>query len=493
MNKTTYPHTPSVSSEQAENLLARLSPVISESVLRAVLEAFEIAGLLDTEQLQQVTGLDRMPLARLLEKIERLRMGLPAIFVKLEQEVRRPTTRGRSPKVYLLGESGAALLRWFGSEEAHACQLNDETAMSHALGLVDFHLAAHQAGLRLLTDRTISYGDDRVLRPDHQILGEKIQIFEIEQVASREILRRIVSSLEHKQSFFESSQSSAFAPTVLMLLQLKRGPEWEQTCKTWRQAVHLVQEKLNKAVNFRLLTLPLSEFLSRPDWAGTVRQDWLDLTKSETGIVKGQQATPPVPAQLAKLTSREDQLILAALWQDFLENAEKRLAEYPRPDPAFLHLIRLIYTASFDTALPVFDQAGFPHGSLYLLNRYLSLRDLRPLLNKAIHAGRGSLRWNPTTIRHRMQVVANIFLGAHGWRTDGPLFVNALVNSWDSNDGRAFNIAVEVRNPQILRLPGENLMPTSFEIQRTEQALSWVIWAFFAYSVNLGLGRVEFW
>lgn len=494
MHKSPFTNNPFVSREQAEELLERLRSSLPEATWLPILKTFEITGVLDTDQLQAVSGLDRMPLTRFLEKLESQRAGLPAIFQKLEQEVRRPTSRGRAPKVFTLGESGASLLQLFGYEEARACKLNTDTAITHALAMVDVHLAAKRAGQQLFTDQTIPYGDERVLRPDHQIQNnEKTQLIEVEQFSSSDTLRRVVNSLEHKQDFFESLESAGFERTVLMLIQLKRGPEYERTLKTWKQAIQLVEKKTGKALNFRMLVLPLGDFMSAPDWAGTARQDWLDLTKPETSLEKSVEPGNPAPRELLKCTFQDDRIILGALWQDFLENAEKRLAEKPRPDPEFLQLLRLVYSASYDPALPVLEQAALPYASIYLLNRYLTMRNLRPTMQKALHAGRGNLRWNPTTILHRMQVVANVFMGIHGWRTDGPLFISATVSSWDSLDGRTFAYFVDIRNPEILLRPGDMLMPIIAETQHTQKALSWVLVSFFAYSVELGLGRVEFW
>jgi hypothetical protein len=201
----------------------------------------------------------------------------------------------------------------------------------------------------------------------------------------------------------------------------------------------------------------------------------------------------PAPDELLLMTSRQDSLVLAALWQEYLENAAANQVGSPLPDPEFIHLINLIYTASHDDALAPLQLAGLPAASLYLLNHYLSLRVLRSKLQKAIHSGRGNVRWNPTTIMHRMQVVANFFLGEHGWGTGGPLFVCASVCDWGAKTGRVFTLDVSIRNPQIMMRDGDNIMPTRQEVARTEQALAWVLWSFFNYSVELGLGKVEFW
>jgi len=92
-----------------------------------------------------------------------------------------------------------------------------------------------------------------------------------------------------------------------------------------------------------------------------------------------------------------------------------------------------------------------------------------------------------------MQVVINMFLSLYGWRSDGPLTVFASLSNWSEEENRTFNVTVQIRNPEVLMSPQEPVVPACDGIQKTGQALAWVLWALFAYSVELNLGRVEFW
>jgi hypothetical protein len=186
-------------------------------------------------------------------------------------------------------------------------------------------------------------------------------------------------------------------------------------------------------------------------------------------------------------------LVLTALWQDFQENVQSAQEQFPRPDPEFFRTLQLIHAASHDQELSDLEQAAMPYASIYLLDHYLTMRNLRRTLNKSIHNGKGSLRWNPTTILHRMQVVINTFLGLHGWRADGPLFVTASMSDWQDVTQRTFGVNVKIRKPTILMFADDLVVPTRAEIEQNECALAWALWALFAYSLDLGLGRVEFW
>lgn len=503
MNKSAFTNTSSraqisVDSIQAQLLQERLNDGLPETPWLAILQAFEITGCLDTEQLQTVSGLQRMKLTRLLDKLESFRAGLPPILHKLEQDIRRPGARGRTPKVYLLGESGAALLRLQGNEDAHACGLNSDIAITHALAMVDVHLSAKRSGVDLLTDQVLVFGDGNSLRPDHQLPGDKIRFLEVEQAASLETLRRLVTSLGHKQAFFDNAEESAsFEKTVYLLIQLPRGPVWERTLKTWQQAIQLLEEKTGRQINFRVLAFSLQDFLRQPNWENLQVQPWLDLTTPGTEIVKAQksmQQNAKLPHNLMYRSTRQDKLVLAALWQNFESLAAQKQEKYPTANPEFLQMIRIIYAASHDFSRPALELASLPHASLYLLEQYLKMHPaLLERLQKVLHFGRGTLRWNSTTILHRMQVVINAFLAYHGWRSDGGLLAYPSIADWDEAGPRTFAVNVILRDPELLMLPDENVVPSQVEIISCEDALAWILWALFNYAPELGLGRVEFW
>lgn len=477
-----------------DTLLENLQQNLGDVPWQAILQGFAITGVLDNEQLKELSGLERGKLGRVLDRLERLRGTLPAILQPLGQEYRRPGARGRTPAVFALGEGGARLLQQLGHQEVQACKLRDEIAVTHALAMNDLHLAAERAGVSVQTDHTLAYDLEQVLRPDHQISlpGRKIALFEIEQKASPETLRRVQASLERKRAFFESRESAACERVVSLLFQLPRGQAWNKTIATWQRAIHINETQHGKPLNFQLRAMPLGDFLSAPDWRGE-GPHWLSLgvAAPEPTALEKQPVQPP--QALLKHSAREERLILAALWQDFIENASERLGEQPQPDPEFLATMRLIYVASHDPALPPLAQAAVPRASLYLLGQYLQLRGIRKQLYRAMNTGRGNLRMNLTVVMHRLQTVANTFLKLHGWRCYGPLLVHAATSSWEDNAPRTYRIEVRIRDPQILVPAGEGLMPTHSEVERTEQALAWVLQALFEYSQELNLGTPEFW
>ena len=199
------------------------------------------------------------------------------------------------------------------------------------------------------------------------------------------------------------------------------------------------------------------------------------------------------PARFLNRTSHDDRLVLKALWQDFIENVRPVQDQRPRPDPEFFQIIRLIYSASHDSNLPIIDQAAMPYASLYLLKEYLGMRKLDVVLQSALHRGARDTRWNITTITHKMQAVINTFLSAHGWRSDGLLSVNAKVSDWENTNSRVFDVKVRINSAEILMFNDDLIIPTKTEVIEIERALSWGLWSLFEYSGDLGLGRIEFW
>jgi len=81
----------------------------------------------------------------------------------------------------------------------------------------------------------------------------------------------------------------------------------------------------------------------------------------------------------------------------------------------------------------------------------------------------------------------------HGCRADGALFVTASMSDWQDVTQRTFGVNVKIRKPTILMFADDLVVPTRAEIEQNERALAWNLWALFAYSLDLGLGRVEFW
>ena len=170
---------------------------------RKVLQLFEPTSVADAIQLQAAAGLSRERFNLLIE-----RMRFHGLLTECPLEIKRPGVRGRSPRVFLLAEAGARLLSEWSEQDVNPSGLKDDTSILHALAMLDVHIAAVRKGLSIITDRTVLYGDDERLRPDHLVTtatGEKL-IYEVEQSASPATLRRIKESLEHKQAFFQAPE-----------------------------------------------------------------------------------------------------------------------------------------------------------------------------------------------------------------------------------------------------------------------------------------------
>ena len=458
-----------------------------------LLRILNITGPANSLQLQAALHLSRDRLPRLIEQINQLVKRLPPLVVEFDHPIARPGVRGRAPTVYLLGETGAALLRLTGEDRnAHACGLKDDVPLSHALAMVDVHLCATAAGVPIETDRKLWFGAGQDIRPDHVITldGRRILI-EIEQAASTDTQRRLCESVRHHADFFTSPESHDVEPVVRLLINLPRGKVFQRTCHHWRVAVEDVFAGYDTPP-YRLLALPLNEFLQEPIWnLPDIEVDprWLDLSEPPQPAAHSQaRAAEAAPAELLNLNPHDSVLIMTALWQDYRWHTSRPLSKVPRPDRECFMLWRIIYVASHDPALSALDRAGFPHASLYLLMRYLQLHEpLKKDLTAALKRGQNAGRWNVTLIRQWMQAVLNIFLEYHGLYSSDTLQVRAIATEWASTTAlHALDVDVQIA-PEVLR---ENDRPLGRdEVARTERALAWVLRALFQHARHLDLGN----
>lgn len=471
-----------------------------------LLEVFLPVGVADSLQLRAATGLSRDRINRLLKRFKRAAPANAPIISEFKDSVPRPIRKGRRPTVYRLQETGAALLRKCGHPHARACELHDPTPIAHALATLEVRLAALAAGLTVQTERKLTFGKGTV-RPDNLVTlpDGTVALFETEQVANGALLRRIMKGLQNKLAFFQSKESEAFSPTVRVLFNLARNRDWDSTLATWERAVANVASSAG-ALPFRLLAMPLPEFLADPDWDEPPSDRWEDLLDpaqlpSFGAAQQGETDKSPIPAPKKQrlpqglrraLSPHDDRLILAAYWQMFREQAQ---AQFPQADPAFFDLVSLIYAVSHDDeSRSPLAQASLPKASLYLLGKYLQMHpDLRQALSKAITRGSGSMRWSPTTILHRMQQVIRVFLEFHGFTPDGPLVVEANLPPWDRPGPRDFRVSVCIKKAELLMGDRDGVLPGQDTVRRVEQALAWVLWALFVYSAEVGVKHAPFW
>jgi hypothetical protein len=498
---------PPMTRTDVNTLQAALEQTIPHTQWLVILKLLCHTGLADTAQMRTAAGLSYHQLEAFIARCAEL--AGDALLARVSLDVPRPKGRGRRSTIYALGEAGAALLRYNGHRAARACGLTDATAIAHALATLDVRLAARQARLDVQTERELPYGDGHVLRPDNQIafLDGTRALFEIEQAADVTLLRRIIESVRRKAAFFRTDIGRRFSPAVRILINLPRGKQWDATLATWERATAVVTKEHGGRLPFRLLALPMIEFLAHPDWEEPPDAGRWELLCDPTqlpsagpipadkSLVKTRghapQACPTsLPEPLRRCSAHDDQLILLAFWQVFREQSSAFDGNLARPDPAFFGLMRLIYAVSHDPAADSYTRASIPHASLYLLKQYLAMHaSLREKLSKTITRGASSIKWSVPTILHKMEVVIAEFLRYHGWQMDGPLSVRPDLG----HNGRAFDVTVVIRAPELLMTTEDGIVPGRDAVQQTEKALSWVLWALFAHSEDVGLKRAAFW
>ncbi len=478
-----------------------LNNAFNDSSWLALLETLAPIGVADMVQLQQSTGLDRERVRTTLKRIEKCAAGGPPVLKELNETARRAGVRGRAPQIYRLEAAGAALLRLHGHADAQPSRRSEERELTHAVCTLDLRLAARQAGLKVETERALPYGSGKSIRPDNLVtLADGVlAIFETEQQADPSLLRRVSESLQNKLAYFKSPESRAVSPIIRMVLNVAPGAEFNKTLKVWRRVYGMLLH--DGEVPFTLLAMPLAEFREAPDWSAQASDKrWVavrgldpDPKAQAAGAGSNKALATAPPSSLIYRTTHDNRLTIAALWQWFEEQAGAQRGRYPRPDPEFFEIMQIIYAASHDGQTSLLEQASMPWASLYLLERYLEMHpQLRKALNQAINRGGTAMRWNTTTMMHRMQVVIDVFLNYHGWRCNGPLKVFSAV-SWENDEPHAFGVTVRISNRELLMTERDMLVPTENQKRAMEQALAWVLYALFAYAQHIHLTIAPFW
>lgn len=467
-----------------------------------ILETFLPSGIADMIQIQRFTGLDRETVRRTMKKFEKSGEGLHPILKELNMTSFRAGAPGRSPQIYQLLETGAGLLRLAGKQFVRPSKLEDPDAINHAVLMLDIFMEARRAGYAVICDKPIPYGDNRSIRPDNLVqLSENSIVFESEQTASPKNIHRIIESLENKTAFFLERRQRQISPDIRMVVNAAQGAEYEKTIRIWRQAYAIVSQK--RKLPFRLFAIPHLKFLNTPDFQEPlISGEWEEISKP--GLVNGNQnksmgnvekhGIVPMPKPLIQQSSSDDdRLILLALWQLFNETAGTSWGEIPKPDPRFLELMQIIYLASHGYNNSIMDRASVPWASLYLLRHYLMMHpDLLEMLQKNMQRGGTSLRWNPTTILHRMQVVIDAFMAYHGWNSRGVLHAFSTIANY-IDEFKTFGVKVQISNSEVLMVTPDGIIPGKNETDLAEESLAWVLFALFAYSPYLKIPAPAFW
>ena len=464
-------------------LQQELETAFPDQIWLKLLELFLPSGVVNTAHMGAGLGMNRDKLSRLLNKLVVTGAGFPAIIRLLDHPLKRPAgSPGKPPHVYLLDSSGADLLNANGHPGTRPCALKTDREINHALSMLSVHMAAREAGLEVLTDAVINFGEQRSIRPDQRISlpDGQFVLYEIEQDTKRALIPRMLASLANKQAFFLSEGHPAYLPEVRMLINLPRGTRLNQTLNVWQECFKLLAEKQATEPAFRLLALPLGEFLKQPEWGTDTTDRWQELYAhtDEEEQDRTDQAIGPTGIYEQDRSAASDNVMLKALLQEY---DDRVVPDLPPPDFGMFDVVYTIYSASnSDYSI----SSTLPRKSIYLLKRYLEMHPtLKKRLGSALHQGKGRIRWNYTTIVHRMQEVINRFLAYHGWQSGGPVQVKAVSDGWEGpgNFGVSANIQLKFNNQHEWQ---------EFFIHR---ALAWVLWALFEYADELGLGRPEFW
>ncbi len=360
----------------------------------------------------------------------------------------------------------------------------------------------------------LAYGDNQVLRPDNLVtLADGVPaFFEIEQDADISLLRRVRDSLRRKVAFFESDAGKSVSPIIRVLINLPLGPLWDTTVGVWERAAGIVVDEHDGQLPFKIVALPMLTFLETPDWGTAPGARWESLfdpaqtrhfgwqtNKASTPTFKStavattdssaDQENETLPEPLRRRTASDDRRVMEAYYQHVVEQGPALAYndEQPRPDRAFFEVMRVIYAASYPEDATPWQLAQHPYASLYLLRKYLALHPaLRVALKKTIERNANRMTWNPTMVMHKMQNVINAFLRYHGFQNSGGLRAYPTSNYNRPDLAGDFKVAVSLHPEMLLGHEHKTYFPRNFT-EPAERSLAWVLWALFAYSVDIGL------
>jgi hypothetical protein len=464
----------------ASELISELDKNLPPETWRQILQVFVPTHIADSLQIQQYVGLEREKFRRVMDKIQNSAFGLAPIFHQLDHSINRPGVRGRRPSIFLLGETGGLLLNELGYPDAHACHLNTDLAISHALAMLDIHLSAMRENVPIHTDCTIEFGDRQTLRPDHQISlpDGQLLIYEIEQGTNIDTLARIRESLTHKRGFFDSAQATAYLHEIRMLLNLApNSKESRDTLQRWTRAYRALSDE--DELGFNLLSMPLGEFLINPDWNPAPSDRWVNLSVPllESDASDGASNAVPVFAYNDGHSAYDDCIVVNAANQEYQANV---FPGKPKPDFGLFKLACDIYNASFSKS-NYWAMAGIPYASIHMLKILFEKRvDLLERLNKCMNQGRHGE--SPVLVVQHMQGVIDCFLNFYAWESGNILKAEAVNRGYE---GHPFGVVV---NAFVAPHPGDGWENKS----EIDVALAWVLSALFKYAEQIGLDKPRF-
>jgi len=488
-------------------LIENLDKKYPDRVWLKVLEILSVVGVADQKQLQTYSGMSRDRNRRVLGEIRKLGQTMKLNLIKeLNSRARRPGSKGRTPIIWRLEKNGASLLRQLGYKQARDSKLNKDTELLHALCILDLIQNARENSLHVKPEHRMSYGDQQWIRPDVLISYENGQkaFFEVEQLGYANILRRIVDSLVNKIHFFKQKNDGEYQPIIRMIFNLERGKDLNRTIHYWQEALRVAMEREELSeLPFSIYAMPLLEFLEVPDWkVEPEKTRWKQLKPNplETEKMKTttdeKSLTKQEDNQIEELpfTTREEALILKSLLHLIQVEESDIKHTWKLGDPEFFNICMIIYSASHGPDVDIHTRASVPWGSLYLLREYLRLNPrLKKMLNDQIRRSAGATRWNTSIITHRMQTIIDTFLYYHGWKSKGPMTVYATPVDWNEPAPRSFQVVVNISEPELLLGSQSGIIASKEVAQLTEEAISWVLWAVFAYPRELGVKPVPFW
>ncbi len=480
-----------------ENLLAFVQPDMDAALTTKanVLCAFTECGLATAEHASILTGIEYKRAAEALNELCSSSFTRPAALrtvpVRLEQR------RGRSQKMYVLTEEGAALVRLlYDCPRLQPPKLTEPLELTAAYASMSVHVKAHQANLDSTVEHVIPFGQGKNnIRADVLITlpSDTQVIIEIEQQANNGTLPRVVDKLLRQDAFFKSHQSGEYNHNIRVLFNLPEGDE--KTIPLWREALGMVKQQNGGQLAFRLYWQPIVQFLDCPQWNtldGFILLKPLQLAP-DPDLENSPQQTPveiptlglepaTVAGMRAVMLARNH--VLGQQLRQMQNSVDHELRVC-----AFFETVNLIYDASHYRDSPVDLYAAQPLESLALLKRYLHDNQNATLLQQLQQMHKWIFEHQTGIMSMRNGYSAMLwdgFLMHHGFSRGGALAVSVQIPEIGEQNSDIY-VEVHIRNPM------RNLLypffTTLYQKTPQEKSLEWVLQALLLYPAELGLGQ----
>jgi hypothetical protein len=473
--------------KQKAKRLESLALIQENPVRRAVLLSCQETGMTCQALAEKAAGAEYRAIYSALSWLVSPGHGLlpllSAIPMRLES---RP---GRPPTGYVLTEVGAEIVSLLDPGlPVNAPNVRDQSDMQHRWCQLELLTRARQAELDVHIEQVLTYGTNRTVRCDVVLeTPERAHYIEIEQELGRTNLSRAVAKFSRWQEF---AKTHADKNIDLVLLFNLSQTNLAKTLSLWQDALGLCQQEHGQ-LRFSPRYLLMGEIFSG-EWLSVIRsapalKPRLPEKPQEMEPQKPSQPQQPVNDSFSQLEPAPDGLHPLDTFE-FMQGVGhyEHIEDPAERFQAFLNLMNSIYEASYYRDSPTQLYSVQPKESLWMLRYYLFHPANQALYSELQEAfawlakqrgGMGLIMFRDAVTR----ILWDIFMRHHGFSRGGSLGLSFQIP--DFGDRRSdYFVAIQFYGVSLNS-------PLAWMVDKSAEALSWVLTSLFIYNEELGLGK----